>query len=52
MIGSTIISDGVKLDNLIMIGHNCEIGEIQHLHLRQEFQVLQKLEEIAELADR
>lgn len=26
-IGSTIISKGVKLDNLIQIGHNCEIGE-------------------------
>jgi len=25
--GSTIISKGVKLDNLIQIGHNCEIGE-------------------------
>ncbi len=26
-IGSTIIGKGVKLDNLIQIGHNCEIGE-------------------------
>ena len=26
-IGSTIIHKGVKLDNLIMIGHNCEVGE-------------------------
>ena len=25
--GSTIIGKGVKLDNLIQIGHNCEIGE-------------------------
>ena len=25
--GSTIIRKGVKLDNLIMIAHNCEIGE-------------------------
>jgi UDP-3-O-[3-hydroxymyristoyl] glucosamine N-acyltransferase len=25
--GSTIIRAGVKLDNLIQIGHNCEIGE-------------------------
>jgi UDP-3-O-[3-hydroxymyristoyl] glucosamine N-acyltransferase len=25
--GSTIIRTGVKLDNLIQIGHNCEIGE-------------------------
>jgi len=25
--GSTIIRNGVKLDNLIQIGHNCEIGE-------------------------
>ena len=27
LIGTTIISDGVKLDNLIQIGHNVEIGE-------------------------
>jgi UDP-3-O-[3-hydroxymyristoyl] glucosamine N-acyltransferase len=26
-LGSTIIKKGVKLDNLIQIGHNCEIGE-------------------------
>jgi UDP-3-O-[3-hydroxymyristoyl] glucosamine N-acyltransferase len=26
-IGSTIIRRGVKLDNLVQIGHNCEIGE-------------------------
>jgi UDP-3-O-[3-hydroxymyristoyl] glucosamine N-acyltransferase len=26
-IGSTIIKTGVKLDNLIQIGHNCEVGE-------------------------
>ncbi len=25
--GSTIIHKGVKLDNLIQIGHNCEVGE-------------------------
>lgn len=25
--GSTVIGDGVKLDNLVMIGHNVEIGE-------------------------
>ena len=25
--GSTIIHEGVKLDNLIQVGHNCEIGE-------------------------
>jgi UDP-3-O-[3-hydroxymyristoyl] glucosamine N-acyltransferase len=27
LIGSTYISDGVKLDNLIQIGHNVEVGE-------------------------
>lgn len=27
LFGSTIIEDGVKLDNLIHIGHNCRIGE-------------------------
>ncbi len=27
MTGSTIIDNGVKLDNLIQIGHNCYIGE-------------------------
>jgi UDP-3-O-[3-hydroxymyristoyl] glucosamine N-acyltransferase len=26
-IGSTIIRKGVKIDNLVQIGHNCEIGE-------------------------
>ncbi|MCX6311312.1 MAG: UDP-3-O-(3-hydroxymyristoyl)glucosamine N-acyltransferase [Bacteroidetes bacterium] len=26
-LGSTIIRRGVKLDNLIQVGHNCEIGE-------------------------
>lgn len=26
-IGSTVIKSGVKLDNLIQIGHNCEVGE-------------------------
>ena len=26
-LGSTIIKKGVKMDNLIQIGHNCEIGE-------------------------
>lgn len=26
-IGSTIIREGVKLDNLIQIAHNCEVGE-------------------------
>jgi UDP-3-O-[3-hydroxymyristoyl] glucosamine N-acyltransferase len=25
--GSTIIKDGVKIDNLVQIAHNCEIGE-------------------------
>ena len=25
--GSTIISQGTKIDNLVQIGHNCEIGE-------------------------
>jgi UDP-3-O-[3-hydroxymyristoyl] glucosamine N-acyltransferase len=25
--GSTFIKDGVKIDNLVQIGHNCEIGE-------------------------
>ena len=25
--GATVLSRGVKLDNLIQIGHNCEIGE-------------------------
>ncbi|MFA6795346.1 MAG: UDP-3-O-(3-hydroxymyristoyl)glucosamine N-acyltransferase, partial [Proteiniphilum sp.] len=27
VMGSTIIKKGVKLDNLIQIAHNCEIGE-------------------------
>jgi UDP-3-O-[3-hydroxymyristoyl] glucosamine N-acyltransferase len=27
MIGSTVIGEGTKLDNLIMIGHNCELGK-------------------------
>ncbi len=27
LIGSTIIHDGVKIDNLVHIAHNCEIGE-------------------------
>ena len=27
VMGSTIIHKGVKLDNLIQIAHNCEIGE-------------------------
>jgi UDP-3-O-[3-hydroxymyristoyl] glucosamine N-acyltransferase len=27
MIGPTIIGEGTKLDNLIMIGHNCELGK-------------------------
>ncbi len=27
MIGSTVISDGVKIDNLVQIAHNCKIGE-------------------------
>ncbi len=26
-LGSTVIRQGVKLDNLIQVGHNCEIGE-------------------------
>lgn len=26
MIGPTVIGEGSKLDNLVMIGHNCEIG--------------------------
>jgi UDP-3-O-[3-hydroxymyristoyl] glucosamine N-acyltransferase len=26
MVGETIIGAGTKLDNLVMIGHNCEIG--------------------------
>ncbi|MFT4559497.1 MAG: UDP-3-O-[3-hydroxymyristoyl] glucosamine N-acyltransferase [Porticoccaceae bacterium] len=27
MIGATIIAEGTKLDNLVMIAHNCEIGK-------------------------
>lgn len=27
MIGTTVIGEGTKLDNLIMIGHNCELGK-------------------------
>lgn len=27
MIGSTVIGEGTKLDNLVMIGHNCELGK-------------------------
>ncbi len=27
MIGGTIIGEGTKLDNLVMIGHNCELGK-------------------------
>lgn len=26
MIGETTVGDGTKLDNLVMIGHNCELG--------------------------
>src|SRR4029077_11717067 len=26
MIGGTVIGEGTKLDNLVMIGHNCELG--------------------------
>jgi len=26
MIGPTVIGEGTKIDNLVMIGHNCEIG--------------------------
>ena len=29
--GATIIHKGVKLDNLIQIGHNCEIGEFSRM---------------------
>ena len=28
VMGSTVIHRGVKLDNMIQIAHNCEIGEI------------------------
>ncbi|MBS0266190.1 MAG: UDP-3-O-(3-hydroxymyristoyl)glucosamine N-acyltransferase [Planctomycetes bacterium] len=27
MLGPTIIGEGTKLDNLVMIGHNCELGK-------------------------
>ena len=27
LLGSTIVEDGVKIDNLVQIGHNCSIGE-------------------------
>ena len=27
MIGPTLIGEGTKLDNLVMIGHNCELGK-------------------------
>jgi UDP-3-O-[3-hydroxymyristoyl] glucosamine N-acyltransferase len=27
MIGATVIGEGTKLDNLVMIGHNCELGK-------------------------
>jgi UDP-3-O-[3-hydroxymyristoyl] glucosamine N-acyltransferase len=27
MIGATVIGEGSKLDNLVMIGHNCELGK-------------------------
>ena len=27
MIGPTVIGEGTKLDNLIMIGHNCQVGK-------------------------
>jgi UDP-3-O-[3-hydroxymyristoyl] glucosamine N-acyltransferase len=30
-VGATIIHRGVKLDNLIQIGHNCEIGEYSRM---------------------
>jgi UDP-3-O-[3-hydroxymyristoyl] glucosamine N-acyltransferase len=26
MIGATIVGEGTKLDNLVMVGHNCELG--------------------------
>lgn len=29
--GATIIRRGVKLDNLIQIGHNCEVGEFSRM---------------------
>lgn len=30
-IGSTVIRRGVKLDNLIQIGHNCDVGEFSRM---------------------
>ena len=27
MVGATVIGEGTKLDNLVMIGHNCEVGK-------------------------
>lgn len=27
MIGTTVVGEGTKLDNLVMIGHNCELGK-------------------------
>ncbi len=27
MIGATVVGEGSKLDNLVMIGHNCELGK-------------------------
>jgi UDP-3-O-[3-hydroxymyristoyl] glucosamine N-acyltransferase len=27
MIGATVIGEGTKLDNMVMIGHNCELGK-------------------------
>jgi UDP-3-O-[3-hydroxymyristoyl] glucosamine N-acyltransferase len=29
--GATVIHRGVKLDNLIQIGHNCELGEFSRM---------------------
>jgi UDP-3-O-[3-hydroxymyristoyl] glucosamine N-acyltransferase len=29
--GATIIRRGVKLDNLVQVGHNCEIGEFTRI---------------------
>jgi UDP-3-O-[3-hydroxymyristoyl] glucosamine N-acyltransferase len=31
MVGSTVVRRGAKLDNLVMIGHGCEIGEYSML---------------------
>ena len=30
MVGSTMLRRGVKLDNLVMIAHGCEVGDAQH----------------------